>query len=233
MSSIVSIDQLSKIYDNGHKALDNVSLEIRDGEILALLGPNGAGKTSMISIICGIVTPSSGQVRVGGHDIINDYRSSRALIGLVPQDIALEPFETVYNTVQFSRGLFGKPKDPQYIERILRQLSLWDKAREPMMNLSGGNQQKVVLSKWLFAEPEVLILDEPTRGIDVGAKFEIYGIINELSAMGKGVVMISSEMPELLGMCDRIYVMNEGALVGELTAEEASQERIMSLIVTE
>jgi len=167
MQSIVSVSALSKTYATGFAALKNVNLEVRGGEIFALLGPNGAGKTTLINIICGIVTPSSGTVMVGGHDIIADYRFTRSMIGLVPQELHTDAFESVFATVSFSRGLFGKPKNPQYVEKVLKQLSLWDKKDSRIMTLSGGMKRRVMIAKALSHEPEILFLDEPTAGVDV------------------------------------------------------------------
>ena len=173
MPSIISVSNLSKTYEGGHQALKDVSLDIERGEILALLGPNGAGKTTLISIICGIVSASAGSVTVDGHDIITDYRHTRSLIGLVPQEITLEPFETVSNTVNFSRGLFGKPRNPAIVEKVLRALTLWDKKDQKVMTLSGGMKRRVLIAKALSHEPRILFLDEPTAGVDVELRKEM------------------------------------------------------------
>ena len=183
MSAIVSIQNVSKTYAGGQEALSSVSLAIEAGEILALLGPNGAGKTTLISIICGIVTPSTGRVEVDGHDVVNDYRESRSLIGLVPQEIVLEPFETVINTCKFSRGLFGKPANPAHLEKVLRQLSLWDKRNEKIMTLSGGMKRRVLIAKALSHEPRVLFLDEPTAGVDVELRKDMWEVVRRCGQM--------------------------------------------------
>ncbi len=213
MSSIVSIKNLFKTYDTGHKALIDVSLDIQRGEILALLGPNGAGKTSLISVICGIVTPSGGNVTVDGHDTISDYRRSRDIIGLVPQDIALEPFETVFNTVRFSRGLFGKPPDPAYIEKVLRRLSLWEKKDERITHLSGGMKRRVLIAKALSHEPRVLFLDEPTAGVDVELRKDMWEIVRDLQADGVTIILTTHYIEEAEAIADRIGIINDGRLM--------------------
>ena len=180
MPSIVSVRNLTKTYASGFQALKSVNLEIEQGEILALLGPNGAGKTTLISTICGIVQPTSGTVTVGGHDVIRDFRAARNLIGLVPQEISLEPFETVFNTVSFSRGLFGKPADPAFVERVLRQLSLWDKTDSKIMPLSGGMKRRVLIAKALAHAPRVLFLDEPSAGVDVELRKDMWAVVADL-----------------------------------------------------
>jgi ABC-2 type transport system ATP-binding protein len=213
MSSVVSIRNLSKTYDGGHQALVDVSLEIERGEILALLGPNGAGKTTLISIICGIVTPSQGSVVVDGHDVIEDYRQSRAMIGLVPQEITLEPFETPINTVTFSRGLFGKSSNPAYIENVLRQLSLWDKKNERIKTLSGGMKRRVLIAKALSHEPMILFLDEPTAGVDVELRKEMWEIIRGLQAQGVTIILTTHYIEEAEAIAERIGIINEGKLM--------------------
>src|SRR5918995_848960 len=180
MQTVVSVDKVSKTYASGFEALKAVSLSIRRGEIFALLGPNGAGKTTLISIICGIVNASSGQVKVDGHDIVADYRAARALIGLVPQELTTDAFETVWSTVNFSRGLFGKPPDPGYIEKVLKNLSLWDKKDSKIMTLSGGMKRRVMIAKALSHEPQILFLDEPTAGVDVELRREMWEMVHSL-----------------------------------------------------
>ena len=177
MDPIISVTALDKTYRSGQRALKGVSLEIRSGEILALLGPNGAGKTTLISMICGLTSPSSGQITVGGYDIVTDYRAARSLIGLVPQEVALEPFEKVINTVKFSRGLFGHPPDAAYVEQILRQLSLWDKRNTPIKELSGGMKRRVLIAKALSHQPKILFLDEPTAGVDVELRKDMWDVV--------------------------------------------------------
>ena len=213
MSTIVSVQNLSKTYDSGLKALQHVSLDIAEGEILALLGPNGAGKTTLISIICGIVTPSSGAVEVAGHDVVNDYRESRKLIGLVPQEIALEPFETVMNTVRFSRGLFGKPRDEAHLERVLRSLSLWDKRDSQAKELSGGMKRRVLIAKALSHEPRILFLDEPTAGVDVELRKDMWETVRELRASGVTVILTTHYIEEAEAMADRVGVISKGQLL--------------------
>ena len=181
MSKIqISINNLSKVYDNGFNALNNVSLQVKEGEILAMLGPNGAGKTSLISIICGIVTPSSGTVTIDNFDIIKDYRETRSRIGLVPQELNLESFETVFDTVSYSRGLYGKAPKPEYIEKILKDLSLWDKKDQRLRQLSGGMKRRVLIAKALSHEPKILFLDEPTAGVDVELRRDMWMVVDDL-----------------------------------------------------
>jgi ABC-2 type transport system ATP-binding protein len=218
--SILSVDRLTKIYDGGFTALDAVSLEIAEGEILALLGPNGAGKTTLISAICGIVQPTSGKVSVGGFDTLEDYREARKLIGLVPQEINLEPFEKVINTVRFSRGLFGKPRDDGYLEKILRQLSLWDKKDDAIRTLSGGMKRRVLIAKALSHEPRVLFLDEPTAGVDVELRRDMWEIVRTLSESGVTIILTTHYIEEAEAMADRVGVINKGQilLVEEKTA---------------
>jgi ABC-2 type transport system ATP-binding protein len=213
MQPIINVSRLSKIYASGFRALNDVNLEIRDGEIFALLGPNGAGKTTLISIICGIVTPSSGTVTVGGHDIIADYRAARALIGLVPQELAIAPFETVWATVSFSRGLFGKPADPAHIEKVLRQLTLWDKKDSQVVTLSGGMKRRVMIAKALSHQPKILFLDEPTAGVDVELRREMWEVVRGLKEAGTTIILTTHYIEEAELMADRIGVINKGELI--------------------
>jgi ABC-2 type transport system ATP-binding protein len=210
---IVSIRDLHKTYAGGFRALKGVSLDIRRGEILALLGPNGAGKTTLISVICGIATPSSGTVTVDGHDIGRDFRAARSLIGLVPQEIALEPFETVLNTVRFSRGLFGRRRDDALVERILRQLSLWDKRDSTTKALSGGMKRRVLIAKALAHEPRVLFLDEPTAGVDVELRKDMWEIVASLKAAGVTIILTTHYIEEAEAIADRVGVIQHGALL--------------------
>ena len=213
MSDIVEIRGLSKTYAGEHTALSDVTLEIRKGEILALLGPNGAGKTTLISIVCGLSSPTSGNVRVDGHDVVTDFRKSRRLIGLVPQELTLEPFERVNRTVAFSRGLFGKPKDDALIERILRDLSLWDKRDARIMELSGGMKRRVLIAKALSHEPDVLFLDEPTAGVDVELRKEMWDLVARLKEGGVTIILTTHYIEEAEAIADRIGVINKGALL--------------------
>lgn len=213
MASIISINNLSKTYASGPPALRDVSLEIEEGEILALLGPNGAGKTTLISAICGLVRPSSGTVTVGGHDIASDFRAARSLIGLVPQEITIEPFERVINTTRFSRGLFGKPRDEAHIEKVLRSLSLWDKRNARNLELSGGMKRRVLIAKALSHEPRILFLDEPTAGVDVSLRREMWDLVRQLRAEGVTVILTTHYIQEAEEMADRIGVINKGQLM--------------------
>ena len=213
MPSIVSIDGLSKTYASGFQALSDVSLEIGQGEILALLGPNGAGKTTLISIICGIVTPSSGSVAVGGHDVVTDFRAARRMIGLVPQELTLEPFETPMNTTRFSRGLFGRPRDDARIEAVLRELSLWDKRAAQNRTLSGGMKRRVLIAKALAHDPTVLFLDEPTAGVDVELRKEMWAVVEKLRARGVTIILTTHYIEEAEAIADRIAVINRGELL--------------------
>ncbi|MFT6452023.1 MAG: ABC-2 type transport system ATP-binding protein [Halocynthiibacter sp.] len=213
MASIISIKHLTKQYASGTKALDDVSLEIEQGEILALLGPNGAGKTTLISAICGLVTPTSGEVHVGGHSIATDFRAARALIGLVPQEISIEPFEKVLNTIRFSRGLFGKPRNEAYLEKILRSLSLWDKRNSPTKELSGGMKRRVLIAKALSHEPKVLFLDEPSAGVDVGLRREMWQLVRDLRDEGVTIILTTHYIEEAEEMADRIGVIDKGRLM--------------------
>ncbi|MFP1631815.1 ABC transporter ATP-binding protein [Zhengella sp. ZM62] len=213
MTPIVEVENLSKVYDGGFEALKGVDLTIRDGEILALLGPNGAGKTTLISIICGIVTATSGSVRVGGHDIERDYRAARSMIGLVPQEVALEPFETVLSTVRLTRGLFGKKRDDAYIEKVLTSLSLWDKRDTPTKALSGGMKRRVLIAKALSHEPRVIFLDEPTAGVDVELRKGMWDIVRQLKADGATIILTTHYIEEAEAMADRVGVINGGKVL--------------------
>jgi len=213
MPAILAIRDLRKSYANGFEALKGVTLDIEEGEILALLGPNGAGKTTLISTVCGIITPSSGSVTVGGHDILEEFRAARSLIGLVPQEINLEPFETVWNTVRFSRGLFGKSRNDALLEDILRKLSLWDKRKNRIMELSGGMKRRVLIAKALSHEPRVLFLDEPTAGVDVELRKDMWNIVAELKASGVTIILTTHYIEEAEAIADRVGVINDGALL--------------------
>ena len=213
MQSIVSIHSLSKIYDSGHQALSNVDLEIHEGEILALLGPNGAGKTTLISIICGIVSGSSGSVTVAGHDIVRDYRVTRDLIGLVPQELTLGAFDTVWNTVRFSRGLFGKKPNAAYLEQLLKDLSLWDKRDNELRELSGGMKRRVLIAKALSHEPRILFLDEPTAGVDVELRQDMWKMVRRLNDSGVTIILTTHYIEEAEEIADRVGVINDGRLL--------------------
>ncbi|HKS87266.1 MAG TPA: ABC transporter ATP-binding protein [Pseudolabrys sp.] len=213
MRPIISVKNLSKSYASGFKALDNISLDIRRGEIFALLGPNGAGKTTLIGIVCGILVPSAGTVTVDGHDIITDYRAARSLIGLVPQELHTDAFESVWATVSFSRGLFNKPKNPAYIEKILRALSLWDKKDNKIMTLSGGMKRRVLIAKALSHEPQVLFLDEPTAGVDVELRKDMWQVVRDLRNSGVTIILTTHYIEEAEDMADRIGVINKGAII--------------------
>ena len=219
MSTILSISDLRKSYAGGFEALKGVNLEIEEGEILALLGPNGAGKTTLISTICGITTATSGSVTVGGHCIETEYRAARAMIGLVPQEINLEPFETVLNTVRFSRGLFGKPKNEALIEDILKKLSLWDKRSSQIKELSGGMKRRVLIAKALSHEPRVLFLDEPTAGVDVELRKDMWEVVRELRESGVTIILTTHYIEEAEAMADRVGVIAGGEI---LLVEEKS-----------
>ena len=225
MPAMVAVENLRKVYASGFEALKDVSLDIAEGEILALLGPNGAGKTTLISIICGIVTPSAGRVTVGGHDVVTDYRASRNLIGLVPQEVSLEPFEKVLNTVRLSRGLFGRRRDDAYIERVLRQLSLWDKRDVPTRELSGGMRRRVLIAKALSHEPRVLFLDEPTAGVDVELRKSMWETVSELRAAGTTIILTTHYIEEAEAIADRIAVINGGRIL--LVEDKAALMRRM------
>lgn len=213
MATIVNVSDVTKTYEGGFEALKGVSLQIEQGEILALLGPNGAGKTTLISTICGMVTPSSGTISVGGHDILTEYRGARRLIGLVPQEIALEPFEKVINTVRFSRGLFGFGRDEALIERVLRQLSLWDKRDARIKELSGGMKRRVLIAKALAHEPRVLFLDEPTAGVDVELRRDMWEIVRGLKEDGVTIILTTHYIEEAEAIADRVGVINDGQIL--------------------
>lgn len=213
MSAIISIKNLSKTYAGGFQALKHVDLDIRRGEIFALLGPNGAGKTTLISIICGLVNPTTGSVTVDGSDIVKDYRRVRAMIGLVPQELTTDHFETVFNAVAFSRGLFGKPPNPAYIEKILRALSLWDKKDNRIMTLSGGMKRRLLIAKALSHEPTVLFLDEPTAGVDVELRKDMWQVVRDLRATGVTIILTTHYLEEAEEMADRVGVITRGELI--------------------
>jgi ABC-2 type transport system ATP-binding protein len=213
MPSAISISKLSKVYPSGLVALKAVDLEIRHGEIFALLGPNGAGKTTLISVVCGIVNPSEGVVRADGHDIIREFRAAREKIGLVPQELTTDAFESVWATVSFSRGLFGKPKDPGRIEKLLRDLSLWDKKDSTIMTLSGGMKRRVMIAKALAHDPQILFLDEPTAGVDVELRRDMWNLIRSLRDSGVTVILTTHYIQEAEEMADRIGVINHGELI--------------------
>jgi ABC-2 type transport system ATP-binding protein len=213
MPPIISIKQLSKTYASGYQALKGIDLDIRRGEIFALLGPNGAGKTTLISIICGIVRASAGTVRVDGHDIISGYRATRSLIGLVPQELATDAFETVWATVTFSRGLFGKKPDPDHVGKVLKDLSLWDRKDSKIMTLSGGMKRRVMIAKALSHEPQILFLDEPTAGVDVELRQDMWQIVRSLRASGVTIILTTHYIEEAEEMADRIGVINKGELI--------------------
>lgn len=221
--AVITIADLSKTYASGFAALKHVSLQIERGEILALLGPNGAGKTTLISIICGIVTPSSGTVTVDGHDIVRDYRDSRKMIGLVPQELTTDAFETVWATVSHSRGLFGKKPNPEHLEKVLRELSLWDKKDSKIMQLSGGMKRRVMIAKALSHEPEVLFLDEPTAGVDVELRKDMWAMIRRLRAAGTTIILTTHYIAEAEEMADRIGIIQHGELM--LVEEKAELMR--------
>jgi ABC-2 type transport system ATP-binding protein len=221
--SIISISGLSKTYGSGFRALKNVDLQIRRGEIFALLGPNGAGKTTLISIVCGIVTATAGRVQVDGHDIAGDWRATRSLIGLVPQELTTEAFETVWNTVSFSRGLFGKPANPAYIEKVLKDLSLWDKKDSKIMALSGGMKRRLLIAKALSHEPRILFLDEPTAGVDVTLRQEMWELVRSLRDTGVTIILTTHYIDEAEVMADRIGVISKGEII--LVEEKAELMR--------
>lgn len=213
MPAIISVSELSKTYASGFQALKYINLDIRRGEIFALLGPNGAGKTTLISIICGIVKASTGTVRVDGHDIIADYRAARSRIGLVPQELTTDAFESVWATVSFSRGLFGKRANPGYIERVLRDLSLWDKKDSKIMTLSGGMKRRLLIAKALSHEPEILFLDEPTAGVDVNLRRDMWQLVRALQATGVTIILTTHYIDEAEEMADRIGVISKGEII--------------------
>ena len=209
----ISIKNLSKTYDNGFNALKSINLEINKGEIFAMLGPNGAGKTTLISIICGIVKPSGGKVDVDGFDIIDDYRETRSRIGLVPQELTLESFETVFNNVSYSRGLYGKKPNPEHIEKILKQLSLWDKKDQRLRQLSGGMKRRVLIAKALSHEPSILFLDEPTAGVDVELRQDMWKVVEELRKTGVTIILTTHYIEEAEAIADRVGVINQGEII--------------------
>ena len=209
----IIIKNLSKVYKNGFNALKTINLNIKKGEIFAMLGPNGAGKTTLISIICGIVKPSSGKVTVDGFDIIDDYRETRSRIGLVPQELTLEQFETVFNNVSYSRGLYGKKPDPKHIEKILKQLSLWDKKDQRLRQLSGGMKRRVLIAKALSHEPSILFLDEPTAGVDVELRQDMWKIVEELRKTGVTIILTTHYIEEAEAIADRVGVINQGEII--------------------
>jgi ABC-2 type transport system ATP-binding protein len=223
MPPILSIANLSKTYASGFHALKSINLDIRKGEILALLGPNGAGKTTLISFVCGIVNPSSGKVTVDGHDTLTDYRAARSLIGLVPQELTTDAFESVWATVSFSRGLFGKPANPDYIAKVLKDLTLWDKKDSKIRTLSGGMKRRVLIAKALSHEPQILFLDEPTAGVDVELRKDMWRIVRRLRESGVTIILTTHYIDEAEEMADRIGIMNRGELI--LVEEKAELMR--------
>jgi len=213
MSSVISVSNLSKVYGSGFRALNAVDLDIRRGEIFALLGPNGAGKTTLISTICGIANPTSGSITVDGHDVVRDYRAARSMIGLVPQELHTDSFETVWATVSFSRGLFGKPKNPAHIEKVLKELSLWDRKDSKILTLSGGMKRRVMIAKALSHEPQILFLDEPTAGVDVELRKGMWEVVRALQASGVTIILTTHYIEEAEEMADRIGVINKGEII--------------------
>ncbi|MFJ2987396.1 ABC transporter ATP-binding protein [Collimonas sp. NPDC087041] len=213
MPNIITVANLSKNYASGYQALTNVDLDIRRGEILALLGPNGAGKTTLISCICGILNLSEGTVLVDGHDIVKDFRAARSLIGLVPQELTTDAFETVWATVSFSRGLFGKPANPAHIEKVLKDLSLWDKKDNKLITLSGGMKRRVLIAKALSHEPQILFLDEPTAGVDVNLRHDMWQLVRSLRESGVTIILTTHYIDEAEEMADRIGVINKGEII--------------------
>jgi ABC-2 type transport system ATP-binding protein len=223
MQTILSVSNLSKTYASGFQALKSINLDIRKGEILALLGPNGAGKTTLIGIVCGIVNPSQGRVTVAGHDILSDYRAARTMIGLVPQELTTDAFETVWATVSFSRGLFGKPANPDYIAKVLKDLTLWDKKDSKIRTLSGGMKRRVLIAKALAHEPQILFLDEPTAGVDVELRKDMWRIVRHLRETGVTIILTTHYIDEAEEMADRIGIINRGELI--LVEEKAELMR--------
>ena len=213
MSPIISISNLSKTYATGFQALKTINLDIRRGEIFALLGPNGAGKTTLIGIVCGILVPSAGKVTVDGHDILSDYRAARSLIGLVPQEIMTPPFDTVWAAIEMSRGLFNKPKNPAYLEKVLKDLSLWDKRKSKIVALSGGMKRRVLIAKALSHEPQILFLDEPTAGVDVELRKDMWAIVRSLRDSGVTIILTTHYIEEAEDMADRVGVISEGQII--------------------
>jgi ABC-2 type transport system ATP-binding protein len=234
MQSVISVDNLSKSYEGGFEALKSVSLEIRQGEIFALLGPNGAGKTTLINIICGIVNPTSGNVLVDGHDIVREFRATRSLIGLVPQELVTETFESVWATVNFSRGLFGKPADPDHLERVLKSLSLWDRKDSKIMTLSGGMKRRVLIAKALSHEPQILFLDEPTAGVDVELRQDMWNVVHSLRESGVTIILTTHYIEEAEQIADRIGIINHGEIIlvqekARLMRELGSKQLVLEL----
>ena len=223
MQPLISISDLSKTYDDGFQALKNVDLEIRDGEILALLGPNGAGKTTLISIICGISRASEGSVTIAGHDVVTDYRATRSMIGLVPQELATDVFESVMGTIRLSRGLFGKKPDMAYLENVLRSLSLWDKKDAPIGTLSGGMKRRVLIAKALAHEPRILFLDEPTAGVDVELRKDLWALVRSMRDDGVTIILTTHYIAEAEEIADRVAVINKGEIM--LVEEKAELMR--------
>ncbi len=235
MQSIVSVRHLSKTYGDGFKALKDINLEIRKGEIIALLGPNGAGKTTLISIICGIVNPSEGEVLVGGKDIIKDFRATRSMIGLVPQELTIDSFSTVFSALEFSRGLFGKAPDPAYIERVLKDLSLWSKKDNKIIELSGGMKRRVLIGKALAHEPTVLFLDEPTAGVDVELRKDMWALVRKLRESGVTIILTTHYIEEAEEIADRIGIVTKGEILlveekDELMHKLGKKQLIMDLV---
>jgi len=231
---IISVQNLTKKYASGFEALKNVNLDLNQGEIFALLGPNGAGKTTLINVICGIVNPSGGKVLADGHDVIRDFRAARAKIGLVPQELSTDMFETVVATVTFSRGLFGKPKNPAHIEKVLRELSLWDKRDSKILTLSGGMKRRVLIAKALSHEPRILFLDEPTAGVDVELRHDMWNMVRSLRETGVTIVLTTHYIEEAEQMADRIGVIRNGEIIlveekSALMAKLGKRELILSL----
>ena len=234
MQPIISVDNLSKSYDGGLEALKSVRLDIRQGEIFALLGPNGAGKTTLINIICGIVNPTIGNVMVDGHDIIREFRATRSLIGLVPQELVTETFESVWATINFSRGLFGKPADPEYLERVLKSLSLWDRKESKIMTLSGGMKRRVLIAKALSHEPQILFLDEPTAGVDVELRQDMWNVVRSLRESGVTIILTTHYIEEAEQIADRIGIINHGEIIlvqgkARLMLELGSKQLVLEL----
>jgi len=213
VTPIISVKNLTKTYKSGLQALKNVNLEIYKGEVFALLGPNGAGKTTLIGVICGIINPTEGTVLADGHDIVRDYRAARSKIGLVPQELSTDMFETVWATVSFSRGLFGKPKNPAYVEKVLRELSLWEKRDSKILTLSGGMKRRVLIAKALSHEPQILFLDEPTAGVDVELRRDMWEMVRSLRATGVTIILTTHYIEEAEQMADRIGVINKGEII--------------------
>ena len=237
MPTIVNVQNLRKAYEGGFEALRSVDLEIQQGEILALLGPNGAGKTTLISTICGITVPTSGAISVGGHDTQTEFRAARNLIGLVPQEINLEPFETVMNTVRFSRGLFGKPRNDAYLEQILKKLSLHDKKDSKIMMLSGGMKRRVLIAKALSHEPRVLFLDEPTAGVDVELRKDMWDVVADLKADGVTIILTTHYIEEAEAIADRVGVISKGEILlvqdkAEMMAQMGQKQLVIDLADT-